>query len=176
MFDIVALIIIALLISSVLLYAATKPNTFRTQRSALIKTTPTKLFALINDLPQWQAWSPWEKLDPNMKRMPSGPTKGVGAAYAWEGNKKVGSGRMEIMESESPSKVVLKLDFFKPFKAHNTAEFTLEKKGTATEITWAMYGPQRYMMKVMGMLMDCDHMVGKQFEEGLANLKGIAEK
>ena len=111
-----------------------------------------------------------------MKRMPSGSASGVGAASGWEGNSKVGTGRMEIIESVPPSKIVMKLDFLKPFEAHNTAEFVLEKKGDSTEVTWAMFGSQLYMAKVIGTLIDCDSMVGKQFEEGLTNLKGIAEK
>lgn len=176
MLDIVALVIVVLLIASVLLYAASRPNSFRIQRSVLIKATPAKLFGNINELGKWQAWSPWEKLDPNMKRTFSGPAKGIGAAYAWEGNKKVGAGSMEIMESASPSKIVLKLEFLKPFKASNMAEFTLEKKGTSTQVTWAMYGPQPYMAKVMSTLIDTENMVGKQFEEGLANLKALVEK
>jgi hypothetical protein len=173
---VVAIFAMILIIAGIFIVAATKPDTFRIERSATIDTTPTKLFAFINELSRWQEWSPWEKLDPNVKRSPSGPLKGLGAIYAWEGNNKVGSGRMEIIESKSPSKVVMKLDFFKPFEAHNTAEFTLLKKGTVTEITWAMYGPQPYKNKVVGMLIDTERMVGKQFEEGLANLKNIVEK
>ncbi|HEY7987388.1 MAG TPA: SRPBCC family protein [Methylophilaceae bacterium] len=173
---IIAGIALFIIIVGILIVAATKPNTFRIERSATIHTTPTKLFAYINDLSKWQEWSPWEKLDRNVQRTLSGPAKGVGAAYAWEGNRKVGMGRMEIMESKGSSKIVMKLEFFKPFKASNTAEFTLAKKGESTEIIWVMFGPQRYSMKVMGMLMDCDAMVGKQFAEGLTNLKALVEK
>ena len=170
------IILAVLVVVAVLIYAATKSDTFRTERKATIKAPPEKLFPLINSLSQWPQWSPWEKLDPNMKRMPSGPDSGVGAVYAWEGNNKVGSGRMEITESIPSSKIVMKLDFFKPFEAHNTAEFTLETKSDSTEITWAIFGPQAYFFKVMGTLVDCDKMVGKDFEEGLGNLKGIAER
>jgi uncharacterized protein YndB with AHSA1/START domain len=172
----IATIVIVVLIIAILIYAATKPNTFRIQRSANIKAPPGKVFVLINDHHNWAAWSPWEKLDPAMKKTFSGPVSGEGATFEWEGNSKAGAGRSEIIESSSPAKIVMKLDFLKPFKAHNTAEFTLEKKGSSTELTWAMYGPQPYMAKVMGTLIDCDGMVGKQFEEGLANLKALAEK
>lgn len=172
----IAIVIIPLIIIGILIYAATRPNTFRTERAILIKATPAKLFAHINDLSQWQAWSPWVRLDPNMKHIPSGPVSGVGAVCGWEGNRKVGAGSMEIVESVSPSKVMLKLDFYKPFKASNMAEFTLEKKGTSTQVTWATYGPQPYMAKVMSTLIDTESMVGKQFEAGLANLKALVEK
>jgi hypothetical protein len=172
----IAIPIILITIIGLLIYAATKPNTFRTERKATIKATQAKIFGNINDLSKWQAWSPWEKLDANVKRTLSGPAKGVGAGYAWEGNRKVGKGSMQIVESEASSKVVMKLEFLKPFKASNMAEFTLTKKGTSTEVTWAMYGPQPYMAKLMGTLIDCDSMVGKQFEEGLANLKALVEK
>jgi len=172
----IALIIIPLVIIGTLIYAATRPNTFRTERSAIINATQAKIFGNINDLSKWQAWSPWEKLDKNVKRTLSEPPKGLGAIYEWEGNRKVGKGSMEIVEAKASTKVVMKLEFYKPFRASNMAEFTLTKKGTSTEITWAMYGPQPYKSKLMSTLMDIDGMVGKQFEEGLANLKALVEK
>src|SRR5206468_3186084 len=148
---------------------------FRIERGTTIKAPPEKIFALINDFHNWGSWSPWEKMDPTMKRTHSGPPSGLGAVYEWEGNKKVGKGRMEIVESSSPSKTVIKLDFFKPFEAHNTAEFTLEPQGDSTNVTWAMHGRQPYMLKVMCLFMDMDKMVGKDFETGLANMKAAAE-
>ena len=172
----IAIIIIPLVIIGVLIYAATRPNTFRTERSTTIIATQAKIFGNINDLGKWPTWSPWEKLDPNVQRTLSDPSSGVGASYAWEGNRKIGAGSMEIVESEKSSKIVMKLEFLKPFKASNMAEFTLTKKGTSTEVTWAMYGPQLYKAKLMGTLIDCDAMVGKQFAEGLANLKALVEK
>jgi hypothetical protein len=172
---IIAGIAIFVIVVGILIVAATKPNTFRIQRSAVIKATPTKLFGNINDLSKWQAWSPWEKFDTEVKRTFSGPAKGVGAGYAWDGNRNVGMGSMEITEAVSPSKVVMKLEFYKPFRASNTVEFTLEKKGTSTEVTWAMTGAQPYKNKVIAMLIDTERMVGKQFAEGLANLKSLAE-
>ncbi len=169
------ILIIVLLIASALIYAATKPNTFRVQRSATIASPSEKVFALINDLPAWASWSPWEKKDLAMKKTYSGAAQGKGAILEWDGNKDVGTGRMEILESTPSSTILIKLDFFKPFEAHNTAEFTLAPNAGATEVIWAMYGPQPYMMKIMGIVMNMDKMVGKDFEDGLANLKALAE-
>lgn len=174
MFKTIALVV-GVLIAALLAYAATLPDTFRVERSANIKASPEKIIALINDFHSWEAWSPWEKMDPTMKRTFSGEAKGKGAVYAWEGNDKVGSGRMEIM-NVSPSKITIRLDFLKPFEAHNMAEYTLETKGDSTNVTWAMAGPSPYMVKVMHVFMSMDSMVGKDFEKGLANMKAAAEK
>lgn len=163
-------------VAGILIYAATRPDTFRVQRSASIKAPPEKIFALINDLRGWSAWSPYEKKDPAMKRTFSGPASGKGAVYEWDGDKNVGKGRMEITEVAPPSKVVIKLDFIKPFEGHNIAEFTMEPKGDNTVVTWAMYGPSAFMMKVMGIFMNMDNMIGNDFAAGLANLKGVAER
>ena len=169
-------IVVAVLIAGVLIFAATKPDTFRVQRAASIKAPPEKVFALINDFNRWGAWSPWEKKDPAMKRTFGATTTGKGAVYAWEGNKDVGQGRMEIAESVAPSKLALNLDFVKPFEAHNTVEFTLEPKGDATNVTWAMQGDTPYFAKIIHMFIDMDSMVGKDFEAGLANLRAVSEK
>lgn len=169
-------IIIAVLIAAVLIFAATKPDTFRVQRAASIKAPPERIFPLINDFNRWGAWSPWEKKDPAMKRTFGAATSGKGAVYAWEGNKDVGQGRIEIAESVAPSRITLKLDFMKPFEAHNLVEFTLEPKGDATSITWAMQGDTPYFAKIIHVFFDMDKMVGKDFEAGLATLKSIAEK
>jgi hypothetical protein len=168
-------IVVVVLIAGVLLFAASKPDTFRVQRAASIKAPPEKIAAVLGDFHAWQAWSPWEKMDPAMKRSYSGAEKGKGAAYAWEGNGKVGQGRMEITDA-APSRVALNLDFIKPFEAHNKVVFTLTPKGDATEVNWAMQGPVPYMAKIVHVFMDMDSMVGKDFEAGLANLKTIAEK
>jgi carbon monoxide dehydrogenase subunit G len=114
-------------------------------------------------------------MDPEMKRTYSGVASGKGAVYAWQGNSKVGEGRMEISDTSPPSKVTIKLDFVKPFEAHNIAEFTLEPKGDSTSVTWTMHGPSPYMAKVMGVFVSMDKMIGKDFETGLANLKTVAE-
>ena len=168
--------IVAIAVAGILIYAATRPDTFRVQRSASIKAPGEKIFALINDLHAWGTWSPYEKKDPAMKRIFGGAPSGKGAVYEWDGDKNVGKGRMEIVEAVPPSKVVIKLDFIKPFEGHNTAEFTLEPKGDGTTVTWAMYGPSPLMMKVMGIFMNMDRMIGDDFAAGLANLKAVAEK
>ncbi len=169
-------IIGALLVASLLTYATTKPDTFRIQRSSTIAAPPENVFGLIEDLHQWASWSPWEKMDPAMKKVYSGAPQGAGAVLDWDGNNDVGTGRMEIVSTVPSSRVVIKLDFLKPFEAHNQAEFTLEGGGTATTLTWAMHGPQPFMMKVMDLVIGMDKMVGKDFETGLANLKQLAEQ
>lgn len=167
--------VIVLLVVILLVVASTRPNTFRVQRSTKIKSTPERIYGLLSDFHKWPSWSPWEKMDPAMTRTHSGAESGKGAAYAWKGNKKVGEGRMEITEVSPPLKVTIKLDFLKPFEAHNTAEFTIESQGDLANLTWAMHGPQAFMMKLMSMFMNMDQMIGKDFEAGLANLKTQAE-
>jgi len=168
-------IVVAVLIAILLAYAATRPDSFRLERSVTIKAPPAKAFALINDFHQWTAWSPWEHMDADLQRTYSGPASGVGAVYNWEG-KKTGVGRMEILESSPASLIKIKLDFFKPFEAHNTAEFTLLSQGDSTTVTWAMYGPSPFMSKLMGIFFSIDKMVGKDFEAGLEKMKAAAEK
>ena len=168
-------IIVVVLLAGLLGFAATRPDTFRYQRTATINAPPQKILPLILDFHNWIDWSPWEKLDPALKRTYGGAASGQGAVYEWEGNNKAGQGRMEITEA-SPSKVLIKLDFLKPFEAHNTAEFNLEPRGDATNIIWSMYGPNPFIAKVMCVFVNMDKMVGKDFEAGLANLKAAAEK
>ena len=169
-------IVVVILVTALLGFAATRPDAFRVQRATSIKAPPEKIFALINNFHRWASWSPYENLDPPMKRTLSGPENAKGAVYEWEGNKKVGQGRMEIMESSPSSKITIKLDFLKPFEAHNTAEFTLDRQGDSTTVTWVMNGHQPYMFKVMSLFFSMDKMIGKDFEAGLANLKSITEK
>jgi len=169
-------IVIVLLIAGVLIFAATKPDTFRVQRSAGIKAPPEKVFAILNDFQKWGSWSPWEKKDPAMKRTWGAVTSGKGAKYAWEGNSDVGKGSMEIAESSPSSRLTIKLDFIEPFEAHNIVDFTLESKGDATNVTWAMQGDTPYFAKIIHVFINMDNMVGKDFEAGLANLKAAAEK
>lgn len=168
--------IVVVVVAGVLVYAATKPDSFRVERTATIKAPPDKIYAEIANLHGWPAWSPYEKKDPDMKRVFSGAESGEGAVYAWDGNKDVGQGRMEIVAATSPSKIAIKLDFIKPFEGHNMAEFTLVPSGDSTTVTWAMYGPSPYVAKVMGTFFDLDKMIGTDFEAGLAALKTIAEK
>lgn len=174
MIKLLAVIVVAII--ALLLYAATRPNSFRIQRSLCINAAPDRLFALLNDFRQWSGWSPWEKMDPNMQRTFSGPDVGVGAVYEWQGNKKVGRGRMEILESSPGTRLRIKLDFFSPFEAHNMTEFTLQPQSNGTDIIWAMHGPSPFMSKLMGVVCNMDKLVGRDFERGLANLKALAEK
>jgi len=169
-------ILVIVLIALLLAYATTRPATFRVERSATIQAPPDKVFATIDDFHNWSAWSPWAKLDPAMKETYSGASSGKGAIYEWEGNNKVGQGRMEITDSNSPTSDIIKLDFLKPFEAHNTTVFTLQSSGAGTTVIWTMSGPNTYMGKVMGIFVNMDKMIGKDFETGLANLKAITEK
>ena len=171
----IAIVVVAL-IAAILVYAATLPDNFQVQRMTSIKAPPEKIFPLIEDFRRWDAWSPWEKLDPAMKRTFSGPATGKGAAYAWEGNSKVGEGRMEIVDTAPPSTVRIKLDFVKPLEGHNMAVFTLEPNGDTTNVTWAMDGSPPYIAKVIGVFLSMDKFIGKDFETGLANMKSVAEK
>jgi len=168
--------ILVVAVAVILILAATKPNEFRVQRSVTIKAPADKIYPMIVDLRGWAAWSPYEKKDPNMKRTFSGAQSGKGAIYEWNGDKNVGHGRMEIMDAAPSSKVVIKLDFFSPFEAHNTAEFTMTPQGDGTNVTWAMYGPNVFMGKVMQVFMNMDKMVGTDFEAGLQALKAKVEK
>ena len=135
-----------------------------------------KIFPYLEGLKRWTEWSPYEGRDPQMKRAYSGADSGKGAVYEWDGNDNVGKGRMEIVDSKPPSKVVIKLDFLKPFEGHNTAELTVEPKGGQTIVTWAMYGPSTFMTKLIGTFMDMDDMIGRDFAAGLAKLKTVVEK
>jgi hypothetical protein len=178
MFEIIAFIavVLAIAIAVVLILAATKPDTLRVQRATSIRAPADKIFQMINDFHQWRVWSPYEDKDPAMQRTYEGAASGKGAVYAWDGNKNVGSGRMEILEASVPSRITIKLDFFKPFEGHNTAEFTMLPQGDVTNLTWTMHGPAVFMSKLMQVFMNLDHMIGRDFETGLANLKKLAEK
>jgi hypothetical protein len=178
MLKIIAVIAVGVVVvlAAGLVYAATRPDTFRVERALSIKAPPEKIFVLVNDFHRWGAWSPYETKDPAMKRSYSGAPSGKGAVYAWDGNKNVGSGRMEILDSSAPSKIVIKLDFFTPFEGHNSAEFTMLPQGDATNVTWLMHGPSPFMGKIMHVFINMDRMIGKDFEIGLANLKRLTEK
>jgi polyketide cyclase/dehydrase/lipid transport protein len=170
----IIIIAAAIVVAAVLAYAAGKPDTFMVSRTALIAARPEQIFPMIDDLHAQSAWSPFEK-DPNMKRTHSGAPRGKGAVYAWDGNRQVGAGRIAIRDSVPPSNVTLLLDMERPFKAHNTVEFTLVRGGSDTSVTWMMQGRQPFMAKLMGLVMNCDKMVGSQFEEGLGKLKKLVE-
>jgi hypothetical protein len=167
--------VVILSVAAILLVALTKPSTFRVERSVTINASPEKVAGLINDFHQWDAWSPWAKLDPTMKTTYSGPATGPGAIYEWEGNSKVGKGRMEILSTD-PAKTSIKLDFLKPFESHNTSDFVLEPQGTGTRVNWIMYGPMDYFpAKIMSVFTSMNKMIGPDFEKGLASMKAAAE-
>ena len=170
-------LVVALLIAGVLVLAALKPATFSVQRAATIEAPPEKIFAVLNDFRRWPEWSPWEKLDPQMKRTLGGAPAGQGATYAWEGNGKAGAGRMEIVEAVPAKKVGIQLDFIKPFEGHNVTDFTLapQPDGT-TRVNWEMHGPAPFVSKLMQVFVSMDRVIGKDFDEGLANLKALVEK
>jgi len=169
-------IALVVVIALVLIYAATRPDTFRVERSAVMNAAPEKVFAQINDLHNWAAWSAWEKKDANMKKTFSGAASGKGAIYGWEGNNNVGKGSMTITESLPATKVQIKLDFIAPFEGHNMADIVLQPEGNGTRVVWSMYGTMAFIPKVMGLFFSMDKMIGKDFEDSLASLKQVVEK
>jgi hypothetical protein len=171
----IAIVIAVVVIVAVVAFIATRPDSFRIQRSAPIKAPPDVVFSLINDFHEWAQWSPWEKLDANMKKTFEGPSAGPGAIYAWTGNKKVGEGRMTLLESKPGELVLIKLEFFRPFKATNQATFQLAPSEAGTQVAWIMDGKSNFMHKAMSVFMNLDALVGKDFEQGLANLNTAAQ-
>jgi polyketide cyclase/dehydrase/lipid transport protein len=173
----IKIIVIGLIvvIAAILVLAATRPDSFRVERSAQISAPPEKILSLVNDFHQWGAWSPYEKLDPAMKRTYAGAAAGKGAVYEWEGNSKAGQGRMQIIDA-APTRTAIQLDFIKPFAANDIAEFTALPQGDATRVTWSMQGRSPFIHKVVGLFLNMDKMIGGDFETGLANLKTLAEK
>lgn len=171
----IALAVLAIIVL-ILGMAAMKPDTFSVKRVVTIKAPPEKIAPLVTDFHQWASWSPWEALDPAMKRTFSGAPAGKGAVYEWEGNKQVGKGRMEILDAATPAKTVIKLDFLKPFESHNVTEFTLVPQGEMTQVSWDMTGPMPFISKIMSVFSSMDAMIGKDFDKGLANMKAAAEK
>ena len=167
---------VVVVIAGILIMAAMQPDTFKIERKSAIKAPPEKVFAFINDFRRWAEWSPWEKKDPAMKRIFGTNSAGKGATYGWEGNKDVGVGNMEIAESTPPSKLTIKLNFEKPFKANNVVNFTVIPAADGSEVTWSMEGQNNFVAKIMCLFMNMDKMVGPDFEAGLANLKAAAEK
>ena len=154
---------------------AGRPDEFKVLRATKISAPPEQVFPHVDELRKWDAWSPWAKIDPNCKMTYAGPSAGVDASHSWAGNNKVGEGRMTITESRASELVGFKLEFLRPFKATNAAEFTFKAVGNQTEVTWSMTGKNNLFFKVFGLFMDCDTMVGKDFEKGLASLKAVAE-
>ena len=170
------LIIVVVIVLGVLGLAAFQPDAFTVQRQVSVSATPDKPYALVNDFHRWGEWSPWDALDPAMKRTFTGPASGPGAVYEWAGNKAVGAGRMEITGAQPASRVEIKLDFLRPFEGHNTTVFTMVPQGTATTVTWTMSGPMPFVSKLMSVFVSMDKLIGKDFEAGLAKMKAVAEK
>ncbi len=170
---IIGLIVLAALV--VLGLAASKPNSFSVVRQGHVNAAPEKVFGLINDFHEWTRWSPWEKIDPNLVRTYHGSEAGEGAIYEWSGNKKVGQGRMDITNTVKPSRIDIDLHFMKPFEARNKTVFSLTPASGGTDVRWEMTGTSPFMFKVMGLFMNMDAMIGKDFEAGLANIKVAAE-
>lgn len=154
---------------------AMQPDDFRVTRSTKILATPSDVFAQVNDFHKWEAWNPWGKIDPAMKQSYEGAPAGMGAAYSWVGNSEVGEGRMTITESRPSDLIRIKLEFFKPFAATNTAEFTFAPEGTQTVVTWSMSGKKTFLCKGIHLCMNMDKMIGGQFEKGLADMKALVE-
>ncbi len=165
---IIALAVLAFIISR-------RPSEFRVTRTGVISAPAAVIFPHVNELVKWQPWSPWAKLDPNAKTTFEGPASGTGAVMRWAGNRNVGEGSMTITESRAPDFIRFRLDFIKPFKGVNTAEFTFTAEGGQTIVTWSMDGKSNFMSKLISCIVDCEKMVGKQFEKGLASLREVVE-
>jgi uncharacterized protein YndB with AHSA1/START domain len=169
------LIGIAAVIVMLLIIAAMRPSEFRVTRTANISAPPGVVFEQVNDLHKWEAWSPWAKIDPTAKISFEGPPAGTGAGYDWVGNSKVGEGHMTITESRPVELIRFRLDFRKPFAGTNIAEFTFKPEANQTVVSWSMSGKYNFMVKVMGIFMNCEKMIGGQFEKGLADLNKVAQ-
>jgi len=170
------LLVLVLLLGAAAAYVATRPDAYHVERSTTVDAPAATVFAQIDDLSVWKEWSPWEKKDPAMKRTLSATPSGVGATYSWEGNKEVGKGKMTIVDSRAGEKVTQKLEFIEPFQSQSEVSFTLKPESpTTTKVTWAMNGKHNFITKAMSVVKPMDGMVGKDFEEGLANLKKVAE-
>jgi Polyketide cyclase / dehydrase and lipid transport len=169
------LIVIAVVVALLIVVIATRPADFFISRSTIISAPPQAVFPQVNDFHNWEAWSPWAKIDPEMKMTFAGPAAGTGAVYTWTGNSKVGEGHMTIVESRASDLVRIKLEFLKPFAATNATEFTFQPQGSQTAVTWSMSGKRNFMTKAMGLVMSMEKMLGGQFDQGLAKMKVIAE-
>ena len=171
----VVLVVVIGIIVAILFFATTRPDEFHVHRQTTIKAPRDRIFPFLTDFHRWTQWSPWENLDADLKRSYSGADSGEGAAYAWEGQK-AGTGSMEIMRVEAPAEVLINLHFQKPMKAENRVEFTLNDDGGQTRVDWTMTGRAPYLHKLMTMFVSMDKIIGKQFEQGLAQLKAAAER
>lgn len=162
-------------LGAVFALAAGRPDTFTVTRHVEIRASPARIQPLVANFHHWSSWSPWEKLDPHMKRRFSGPESGKGAVYEWDGNDQVGAGRMEIIDISEPHRVEIRLQFIRPFESRNQASFLFDERGDRTRVTWHMSGPMSFTSKVMSLFVSMDSMIGPDFEKGLARMKAIAE-
>ena len=170
------LIAVVIVVLGLAAFIATRPAEFRVTRTATFAAPAPAVFAQVNELRKWEAWSPWAKKDPQMKQAYAGPAAGAGAVASWVGNKDVGEGRMSIVESRPAELIRFKLEFFKPFAATNNAEFTFKEQGGRTAVSWSMSGRNNFVGKAMSVVFDFDKMIGADFEAGLASLKTIVDK
>jgi len=166
---------VAALVMVLVVVVAMRPNEFEVTRSIAVNAKPEAIFPHVNDLHQWDAWSPWAKLDPDAKVAFDGSDEGIGTWMSWDGNNDVGAGMMTITESDPFVRVVFRLEFSRPFAGVNAAEFTFKPEGDTTLVTWSMSGTHTFISKAVGLFMNCDKMVGDQFEQGLASLKAVVE-
>jgi uncharacterized protein YndB with AHSA1/START domain len=169
------LIALAVIVIALVGVVAVQPSKFRIARTATISAPAPAVFAHVNDFHKWEGWNPWAQLDPAMKQTYEGASAGTGAIYTWAGNREVGEGRMTMTESRPPELIRIKLEFLKPFKATNTAEFTFKPEGEQTVVTWAMTGENNFTGKAVGLVTNMDRMVGGQFEKGLARMESVVE-
>ena len=169
-------LVLALAVATVLIIAAKRPDALTVSRSQLINASPATLHAIINTPREFERWSPYSPKDPQMKNTYSGPASGVGARTDFVGNSQVGTGSVEIIRSQAPSEVAMRLTMLKPFAAQNEVVYSLASQGSATQVTWAMTAASPYFAKIMGVFINMDNMIGKDFADGLARLKVLAEK
>jgi hypothetical protein len=169
-------VVVAALIVAVLIFAATRPNTFHVQRSIIINAPAEKIFLLINDLRAWDKWEPQDRKDPTMKKTFMGPESGTGATTEWDSQGQGGKGRMAIIESVPNGRVAIKVDFIRPFEAHNINEFTLEPQASGTKVTWSIQASNLFAMKLVGVFFNIQREFGKHVDTGLSNLKSVAER
>lgn len=169
------LLALAVLIAALVGFIALQPSDFRVSRSATFAAPPELVFAQVNDFHKWDDWSPWAKLDPQAKNVFEGPDQGEGATFRWDGNDQVGAGNMTITESRPHELILIRLEFIRPFAGVSTTEFTFEPVGEGTKVAWTMSGKNDFIGKAIGLILDCDTMVGASFEEGLENMRAIVE-
>jgi len=167
--------IVVAAIAILVIVIATRPSDFALARTSTMAAPAATVFAQVNDFHKWTAWSPWENIDPALKREYSGPDAGAGAHYHWIGNSKVGEGQMTITESKPGELVRIKLEFIKPFAATNDTTFTFKPEANGTLVTWTMTGKNGFMSKAFDLFMNMDKMVGRDFEKGLASMKTVSE-